>query len=148
MATVIQITNLTTGEIYKFFTAEVGNLNYSLQNKLLKLEIPEDPSLNVSANLGVERIWNFPFKLVDTTDSTESADPTDTIYTPGQKQAYLRGTFISNGIEDFYELTFTTNHGTISSIKCMLEGFTLDFNSQNPMTLTGNFSFSQGGGLQ
>jgi len=147
--TSVEITNSETGKIYKFFDAEVPNITYSMNTKLLKETLPDDDGDDaIIINLGREKSWRFPFKMLNTTGTSESADPTGSIYTPTQKQEYLRNTFISAGIEDLYLITLTTLHGTITGVKGIVEDISIDFNGSNPESLNGSISFSVGGGGQ
>ena len=147
MAIVVSITNINSGKIYNFFTSEVPTLSWNFQSRVFKEPLPDDDGDKaIIIDLGANKEWRFPFKMLDT--GAESADPTGSIFTPAQKQAYLRDDFLSFGIEDLYTATFTTLHGTISSIKGILESVQITFDGNNPKSLNGSLTLSVGGGSQ
>jgi hypothetical protein len=149
MATSIEIVNDKTGSIYRFFSAEVGNLNYSINTKIFKEPLPGDNGKNAPLiNLGRDITITFPFKMLDTTSTSESASGTGSVYTPSQKQHYIRETLISDGIEDLYYISIFSTNGNILNELGILENFTMDINSQNPNSINGSITITLGGGSQ
>lgn len=149
MATVIELQNITSGALFRLFTTEVQNLDFNYNKRKFTEPIADDDGDNaISINLGVLKEWSFPFKLTNTTSTSESASGTGTIYTPDQKQSYIRETFLSGGIEDLYLLSIFADNGTILNLKGDIDRLNISFNAQNPGFLTGALTFAIGGGAQ
>lgn len=149
MAYSITLTN-TNSKVYRFFDGEVASASYSLNEKKIQESIAGgDAEDSISINLGKTVNIRFNFKLLNTPGQDASVgSQSGGVYDIDEKLAYLLDTFITTGTEDFYTIEVLSNTGNISTKKCSVDSFSFDFSSQNPNSLTGNFSFVLGGGNQ
>jgi len=163
MAQSIEIRNMDTPTPKKFifFEAEVKSARWGLNVKRFKFEEPDgDGSSNLSINLGTEKTISFPFKLFLTSEDAADGTHSSTIKTIVEKVEYLIGVkdtdgitftkdpYLKTGIEDFYFIDITSHTGNWINNKVQLDSISFDPNSGNPNSLTGNISFTIGGGRQ
>lgn len=146
----ITITNKDNKK-FRFYDGEVKSASYRRVTKLLKQSLPDAEAEDaIIINLGIEKTISFPFKLTNTTATTNDAavaTHTTTVYTPAQKLAYLDDTFVTNGIEDLYTIEVETDNGNLTKVG-ILEDLTIDFMAENPGYNSGSITIGIGGGSQ
>jgi hypothetical protein len=147
MVAAITITRNSDDAKLILYTAEVPNADYSLNKRKFEYQIPEGESgENIAIDLGTEQSINISFKLLDTTNTSESIDDTGALYTINQKLTYF-DSFWGAGIEANYTIEINSNFGSLTK-NVTLESWNINFNNQNPQSLPGSIRLSLGGGNQ
>lgn len=149
MAQSITLTN-TNGKKYRFFGGEVNSGRYGIITKVFKAPMPEDDGDNqIVINLGTDKIASGSFKLLNIAGSDAAVGThTSTVETIQQKVDYILNTFLTNGVNDLYSIDIETTVASILAKQGIIENFNFNFSSQNPNSLSGEFSLGLGGGNQ
>lgn len=163
MAQSIEIREIGSSLKFIFFEAEVPNARWGINVKRFKFEEPDgDGTSNLSINLGAEKTISFPFKLFLSTEDAADGTFTSTVKTIEEKVNYLIGIkdsggldflpgkepFLKSGIEDFYFVDITSHTGIWLNNKVQLDSIFFNPVKDNPNSLTGDISFTIGGGRQ
>jgi hypothetical protein len=161
MAQSIEIRRVSDNKKFILFEAETQNASWSLSVKRFKFEEPDgDGTNNLSINMGTEKVISFPFKLLKTTEDASGGTNTSTVKTISEKVNYLIGTkssngttfviepFLKSGVTDFYFIDITSHTGSWLNNKVQLDNINFSITNVNIESLTGNMSFTIGGGYQ
>lgn len=152
MASSIVITNVN-GKKFTFYDGEVNSARYGVITKIFKAPLPGSSAEDqIVINLGKEKVLSGDFKLLDTpgSDAGAGSSPANsgTIETISEKLTYIDEVLLTDGVDDLYTVVLTSHNGSLSSKSGNIENFNFNFSGSNPNSLTGNFSFSVGGGQQ
>lgn len=147
MTYAVTITN-KNGLKYRFFKAEVPNLAYRSNSKLLKQSLPDAEAEDaIIINLGKDKTVSFPFKITKTPTEDASVSTSTAKNTVQEKFDYLDQTFVTSGIEDLYTVEILSNGITLTKTGT-LENLNFNFTAENPSYLVGDITIAIGGGNQ